>query len=66
MKGQWKVTSNIICGEKMYGVYRQLDIEEPDHSGNREFYCGYMAKKEWAENLAEELNQKEKSPDKQD
>lgn len=59
MKGPWKVTSNVLAGQKMYGVYRNLDVNETDHSGNREHFGGYMAKREWAENLAEKLNKEE-------
>lgn len=43
----------------MYGVYRLLDTSAVDHSGNREHFGGYMKEKEWAQNLAKELNEKE-------
>ncbi|MDA8227602.1 MAG: hypothetical protein M0T74_07845 [Desulfitobacterium hafniense] len=56
MKSKWKVTSNIINGQKMYGVYRQLDVVEVDHSGNREYAGGYTSEREAAEVVAEELN----------
>ncbi|NTW04559.1 MAG: hypothetical protein HGA27_00390 [Peptococcaceae bacterium] len=56
MKGPWKVTSNSISGKTMYGVYRQVDVEGVDHSGNRENFGGYLAEREWAEALAEKLN----------
>lgn len=38
MKSEWRVTSNRINGIKMYGVYRQLDVNAVDHSGNREYH----------------------------
>jgi hypothetical protein len=59
MKGPWKITSNRINGQTMYGVYRLLDTSAVDHSGNREHFGGYMKEKEWAQNLAKELNEKE-------
>jgi hypothetical protein len=34
---EWKVTSNIIGGVKMYAVYRLIDTQKTDQSGNREF-----------------------------
>lgn len=41
MKSEWRVTENYFPsddGERvaMYGVYRLLDVDEVDHSGNRE------------------------------
>ena len=59
MKSPWKVTSNIINGQKMYGVYRQLDIDQIDHSGNREYAGEFTLDRETALLLAEELNKKE-------
>ena len=59
MRGPWKVTSNVLAGQKMYGVYRNLNVNEKDHFGNREHFGGYMAEREWAENLAEKLNKEE-------
>lgn len=37
MKSEWRVTSNYIGGEWFYGVYRLRDLDEIDHSGNREY-----------------------------
>lgn len=59
MKSEWRVTSNIVSGQRMYGVYRLRDTSQVDHSGNREHFGGYMLEREWAQNLAKELNQKE-------
>ncbi len=57
MKGPWKVTSNILGGQKMYAVYRLIDVDEVDHSGNREFATEYMDSKEKAKAVAAELNE---------
>lgn len=59
MKGPWKVTSNIIGDTKMYAVYRLIDVNEPDHSGNREYAGGYMLSREIAEFVAEQFNEDE-------
>lgn len=56
MKGPWKVTSNILDGQKMYAVYRLIDVDEVDHSGNREFATDYIKSKEKAVAIAQELN----------
>ena len=37
MKSEWRVTCNYIGGERFYGVYRLRDLDEIDHSGNREY-----------------------------
>lgn len=66
MKGERKVTSNPIGGKTLYGVYRLLDINEVDHSGNREFVGDYVEDKSIAEFVAKQLNGKEKSPLKAD
>jgi hypothetical protein len=44
----------------MYGVYRQLEVDKTDHSGNREHFGGYFPEREWAEALAAKLNEEEK------
>ena len=36
MKSEWRVTCNYICGGLVYNVYRLRDLDEIDHSGNRE------------------------------
>ena len=56
MKGKWKVTSQRINGEKLFAVYRLRNVDELDHSGNREYASGYMDDKEKAEKWANELN----------
>lgn len=66
MKGPWKITSQVIGDRKKYAVYRLIDINGVDHSGNREFAGGYTENKQAAELVAEQLNDKEKSPRKAD
>lgn len=57
MKGQWQVTSNVIDGAKVFAVYRLLDTDEVDHSGNREYNTGkWLWDRELAEQIAEQLN----------
>ncbi len=56
MKGPWKVTSNVINGETMYGVYRQIDVNAVDHSGNREHYGNYLDNRDKAAEIAQALN----------
>lgn len=60
MPSKWKVTSNIIDGKKMYGVYRLKDESKPDHSGNREVYGIYHKERETAEVMANMLNMLDK------
>ena len=59
MKGPWKVTSNRINGKKMYAIYRLKDVNEVDHSGNREFAGGYVEDRLTVEIAAEYLNEKD-------
>ena len=57
MKSKWKVASNIVGGEMLYGVYRLLDVNEVMHSGNieiRGYYDGKAAAKAEAERLNRE------------
>lgn len=56
MKTKWKVTSNLLDGKKVYAVYRLLDADEVDHSGNREFATDYLRDRATAEKIASELN----------
>jgi hypothetical protein len=53
---EWKVTSNLIGGEKVYAAYRIRDINEVDHSGNREYAGGWTNNREAAQIVAEQLN----------
>ena len=61
MKSEWKVTSNMIDGKKIYGVYRTRDINGVDHSGNREMHGGYMDSREEALAIAERLNREDEN-----
>jgi len=56
MHSEWKVTTNIIAGEKAYAVYRLRDVSATDHSGNREFATGYIADKQEALAVAKKMN----------
>ena len=58
MKGKWKVSHNYAGGEKLIQVYRQLDVTEPDHAGNREYKPGFFETDEEAQALADSLNTK--------
>lgn len=33
---EWRISTNIVAGKEFYQVYRLLDVNEIDHSGNRE------------------------------
>ena len=59
-RSEWKVTSNYFCGVEMWAVYRLYDVNEVDHSGNRQYASAYMADKEKAEEIARQLNAGEK------
>ena len=54
--GKWKVTSNYIGGDKMYAVYRLRDVNEVDHSGNREYAGGWTYNRDSAQVVADQLN----------
>ncbi|MEG1965620.1 MAG: hypothetical protein RR064_05680 [Oscillospiraceae bacterium] len=57
MCSKWKVTLNLIGGDKMYAVYRLRDAAAVVHAGNMEFATGYMDDKQEAVAIAERLNQ---------
>lgn len=56
MQSEWKVTMSPIGGKIMYGVYRTIDVNEPDHSGNREISGEYTEIRKKAEERAKYLN----------
>ena len=56
MKSEWRVTSNLIAGEKYYSCYRLKDVDAVDHSGNREELGKWYDTKEEAQAVADELN----------
>ena len=63
MKSAWKISSQYLCGRKVYQVYRIKDVNAVDHSGNRE-YAGKLTDDEAAAlALANRLNTKEKAPE---
>jgi len=49
----------MIGDTKKYAVYRLIDVNEVDHSGNREFAGKYVEDKKIALFVAQELNKKE-------
>lgn len=60
MKSAWKISSQYLCGRKVYQVYRIKDVNAVDHSGNRE-YAGKLTDDEAAAlALAEKLNKEER------
>lgn len=59
IKSEWKVMSNTINGERMYVVYRLIDKNAVDHSGNREYFGCYVTDHEYAEFTADRLNKQE-------
>lgn len=59
MNSKWKVTSNSISGQTMYGVYRTIDMSAVDHSGNREYAGGFTFDREAAEFVVAKLNEEE-------
>lgn len=56
MKSEWMVSYQYINGIKLYSVYRLKDVEEVDHSGNRETHSGFFENREDAEDYARTLN----------
>lgn len=55
MKGEWKVSSQVIGDHWIYTVFRAKDADAVDHSGNREVHDCYISR-EMAEMKARELN----------
>lgn len=55
---EWRVSSNPIAGKMFYQVYRIRNINELEHSGNRETRGCFETKTE-AEKLADKLNVEE-------
>lgn len=56
---KWKVTANPVGGKMWYAVYRIRDIDEVDHSGNREYVGGYVEDRQEAEDLADFMNKED-------
>ncbi len=54
---RWKVTSNYVSGVgTYYQVYRLIDENEVDHSGNREYLSASFETQKQAQVVAEKLN----------
>ena len=60
VKSEWKVTCNYFNGVRAWGVYRLLNVDEVDNSGNREYATKFMDDKEKAKGIARKLNAGEK------
>lgn len=56
MKSEWRVTSNLIAGERCYSCYRLKNVEAVDHSGNREELGRWFGTRKAAQVVADELN----------
>lgn len=56
---EWRISTNIVAGKKFYQVYRLLDVNEIDHSGNRETRGGLYESIRDAKTLARRLNTEE-------
>ena len=59
VKSKWKISSQYLCGRKVYQVYRIKDMKKVDHSGNREYKGGLMEDEFKAMALANKLNAEE-------
>lgn len=59
MKSAWMVSSQYIDGVKLYSVYRLRDVEETDHSGNREASDRLFEDRESAVEYAQTLDDRE-------
>ena len=59
MAGEWKVTSQYIGDKKMFAVYRLRNVDDVDHSGNREYAGGWSENREAMQVVADNLNREE-------
>lgn len=59
MASHWKVSRNPVGDETLYGVYRKIDENAIDHSGNREDFGRLFSSKAEAEMIAAKLNEVE-------
>lgn len=60
MKGPWKITSQMIGDTRKYAIYRLLDTNMVDHSGNREYVGDYVDDRKTLEIMVDLLNEKER------
>ena len=56
---EWKISESTIAERTLYQVYRTIDINKPDRSGNRETKGGLYDRLRDAEALARRLNTEE-------
>lgn len=56
LKSKWKVSSNPVGGKTLYQVYRIRDLNEVNHSGNRENAGELTENKDEAQLAADLLN----------
>ena len=56
---EWRISTNPVAGKKFYQVYRIIDVDQIDHSGNRETRGGFYESRRDAEALARRLNTEE-------
>ena len=56
---KWKITMQWINNVPMYAVYKLINENEVQHSGNMEFATGYTADRMEAVRKADELNKEE-------
>ena len=54
---EWRVTANPVSGTMLYSVYRIRNVDEIDHSGNREYSGPWFDTRDEAEQLAKILNE---------
>lgn len=59
MKSEWRVTSLWIGDVRMYAAYRLLDMDMPDHSGNREYVEYYVDDRDAVVRAVKALNEME-------
>lgn len=57
MKSKWQVSSQYINGEEIFQVYRLRNVNEVDHSGNREYFAGTFDNEAAAQAVADKLNE---------
>ena len=55
---KWKVSSQVIGGDKVYQVFHLIDENKTNHSGNRECISGLYYDKEKAQKIADMFNEK--------
>lgn len=58
MQGKWEVSSQVIGDDKVYTVFRSIDKNKTDHSGNRECVSELYYDKEKVQKIADMFNEK--------